>query len=62
MERNNAIGAKDLALEKAGGVTALARLCGVTRQSVQKWDRIPQDHIRRVSRELDIPLEDLLPE
>ena len=61
METNDEMEAKDLALAKAGGVSALARLCGVSRQTVQKWERIPVQHLRVVSQSLNIPLEDLLP-
>ena len=33
------------AIEKAGGVSALARICGVTAVAVSQWERVPQRHV-----------------
>ena len=33
------------AIEKAGGVSALARICGVTAVAVSQWERVPRRHV-----------------
>jgi len=33
------------AIEKAGGVSALARICGVTAAAVSQWKRVPQRYV-----------------
>ena len=33
------------AIERAGGVSALARICGVTVPAVSQWERVPQRYV-----------------
>ena len=47
----------------AGGRGAVARACGVTVQSVSKWDRrIPSDHARTVAVLAGLPLAVVRPD
>ncbi len=50
------------AIEKAGGLSELARQLGVKRQAVFAWKRIPAERARKVSEITGIPLADLRPD
>jgi DNA-binding transcriptional regulator YdaS (Cro superfamily) len=51
------------AIEKAGGMRALARAIGIKYQSIQAWrDRIPAERVLDVERATGIPREKLRPD
>ncbi len=52
----------DTAVNRAGGVSALADHLGLTRQAVFKWTRIPAHHVMKVSALVGIPPEKLRPD
>jgi len=41
---------KDIAVERAGGVTKLAEAINVTRSAVSQWQRIPAERVLEVER------------
>jgi DNA-binding transcriptional regulator YdaS (Cro superfamily) len=51
-----------LAIEKAGGITALARELGMTPSAVFEWRRVPSGRILQVEAVTGIPREKLRPE
>ena len=55
--RNEALG---LAIERAGGVTALAAALGVTKAAVSQWETIPIRHVAVVAKRFRIAREKLL--
>lgn len=64
-DRLRARGALQEALEKAGGRAALANLCGVRRQAIDKWlNRGQASHLRArlIERALGVPARDLRPD
>ncbi|PHM60548.1 transcriptional regulator [Xenorhabdus stockiae] len=55
--------ALNLAIEKAGGITKLAKLLGISNQAVSQWvqkKRIPPGRYFELHEKLNIPLEDLV--
>lgn len=46
----------------AGGLAALSRIAGVSRQAVQQWDRVPEDKVALVSDATGIPRYELRPD
>ena len=53
------------AVEKAGGVTQLGELCGVTRQTIHNWlnDGIPEmSQVLKVESVTGIPRQELKPD
>jgi DNA-binding transcriptional regulator YdaS (Cro superfamily) len=50
------------ALESVGGFTALARLIGVTPQSVFGWQRVPAERLADVSRVTGVSAAELRPD
>ena len=51
-----------LAIERAGGVSRLARALGIRYQSIQIWRRIPADRIVAIEGATGIPREQLRPD
>jgi DNA-binding transcriptional regulator YdaS (Cro superfamily) len=51
-----------LALEKAGGIRALARALGVTSPAILEWRRIPSHRILQAEAVTGIPREKLRPD
>lgn len=45
------------AKEKAGGPSALARICNVTPQAVDQWQQIPIGHVFTIEKALNLPRE-----
>ena len=52
----------DLAASKVGGKAALARLLGITRAAVNKWDQIPLRRVPDVERFTGIDRKKLRPD
>jgi DNA-binding transcriptional regulator YdaS (Cro superfamily) len=52
----------EIALERAGGVNALARVLQLTSQTVAEWTRIPQAHVLRIEALYKISREELRPD
>ena len=50
------------AAEKVGGMSALARICGVKRQAPPQWTEIPIRHVHKIHEATSIPLADLRPD
>lgn len=50
------------AIEKSGGLSALSRQIGITRQAISQWDRIPAEQCRQVSEISGVPLHELRPD
>ena len=51
-----------LAIEKAGGLRALARELGMSHQALAEWQRIPADRLLQVEAVTQIPREKLRPD
>ena len=51
-----------LAISRAGGLTELGRIFGVTPQAIYKWEIVPIEHCRRVARLSGIPVHVLRPD
>jgi DNA-binding transcriptional regulator YdaS (Cro superfamily) len=51
-----------LAIKKAGGVRALARMLGVAHQALMGWRRIPASRILQIEMLTGIPREKLRPD
>jgi len=47
----------EILLEKAGSMTAVANVLGITPQAVQQWDAVPTGHAKKLSDQYDIPLD-----
>jgi len=55
----------ELAMDKAGGMRALARKIGVTYQAIQRWvaeDRVPSDWLIAIEKATSVPREKLRPD
>lgn len=52
----------ELALLKAGGVRALARLVGRTSATVSVWTRVPVDHVLRIEEATGVSRQELRPD
>ena len=50
------------AIEKAGGLRALARILNIRHQSIMQWDKIPARHIVPIERATGVPREELRPD
>lgn len=50
------------AVEKSGGLSALSREIGITRQAIAQWDRVPAEQCIQVSKITGIPLHELRPD
>ena len=50
------------AIKAAGGLSAFARLLGITPQSVIKWDRVPRKRIVAIEQKTGVARELLAPE
>lgn len=50
------------AAKAAGSLAALARLLGITSQSLQKWKRVPRKRILQIEKLTGVPREKLAPE
>ena len=50
------------AIEKSGGLSALSRHIGITRQAISQWDRVPAEQCRQVSEISGVPLHELRPD
>lgn len=46
----------------AGGVTAVAKACGVSPQAASKWKYVPSKHARKVAIMAGLPLEVVRPD
>jgi hypothetical protein len=51
-----------IAIKRAGGVSAVARACRITRQSVSEWKRIPAHHCITLERLCGISRKKLRPD
>jgi DNA-binding transcriptional regulator YdaS (Cro superfamily) len=51
-----------LAIEAAGGLRKLARLIGVAHGTINKWNKIPADHIAEIEELTGIARERLRPD
>lgn len=49
-------------VELAGGTLAVADACGVTRNAVCQWVRVPKGHVRTIERLSGLPLSVLRPD
>lgn len=54
--------ALELAKEKAGGATALARELGITAQAVSQWDRAPVERVLVIERITGVSRFELRPD
>ena len=54
--------ALDRAIEAAGGISALGRKLGISRQAISQWDAIPVTRALQVEAITGIPRSDLLTE
>lgn len=52
----------DLAIEAAGGPTALARIVGIKAPSIYSWNRIPADKVMMIERATGVPRHVLRPD
>lgn len=50
------------AAEKAGNRAKLAKIVGLTRQTVSQWKRIPAEHVLRIEAETGVPRHELRPD
>ncbi len=50
------------AIDKAGGVNALARSLGIKSSSVAQWERVPPRQCVAVAAATEIPLHELRPD
>lgn len=50
------------AAEKAGGISALARSLGVSRQAVFQWKRIPAERVLAIEVHTGVPRYELRPD
>lgn len=51
-----------LAVEAAGGLRALARLLGISHNSIVKWNRIPADRVVEIEKLTGVARERLRPD
>jgi len=51
-----------LAIRKAGGIGQLARLCGVSKPSVSKWDTVPRERVPVIAAALGLKPEQIRPD
>ena len=51
-----------VAIEKAGSVSALARMVGVRPQAISQWKEIPASRARTIADATGIPLHELRPD
>ena len=54
--------ALDKAIQKAGGVSALALELGITRQAISQWDEVPPLQVLAVERASGVPRHELRPD
>jgi DNA-binding transcriptional regulator YdaS (Cro superfamily) len=54
--------AKTIAVQKAGGGAALARLLNISRSAITHWDLIPPDRVADVASATGIPAAELRPD
>lgn len=54
--------ALDRAIQKAGGVSALAIELGITRQAISQWDEVPPLQVLAVERASGVPRHELRPD
>lgn len=50
------------AIEKKGGVSALAKELGITAQAVSQWDEVPPHKVIAIERATGVPREQLRPD
>ena len=50
------------AIEKAGGLRALARQLGIAHQSIAGWDKVPAERIVEIERVTGVPRQRLRPD
>ncbi|MDZ7711734.1 MAG: Cro/CI family transcriptional regulator [Rhodovibrio sp.] len=50
------------AIQRAGGVSALARQLGITRQAIYAWSRIPVEHVFTIEQMSGVPRHTLRPD
>ena len=50
------------AIEKAGGLRALARQLGIAHQSILQWERAPAERIVEIERVTGVPRQELRPD
>jgi DNA-binding transcriptional regulator YdaS (Cro superfamily) len=50
------------AAEKVGGIVALAARLGITKSAVSQWDRVPAEHVLRVSELTGVSVHELRPD
>jgi DNA-binding transcriptional regulator YdaS (Cro superfamily) len=51
-----------VAIEKAGGYSALARQLGIAYQSIQGWEKIPAERVVQIEAVTGIPRQELRPD
>lgn len=49
-------------LRYKGNVHAIARACGISRQAVYAWSRVPSERAQVVAEALDVPLSRVRPD
>jgi DNA-binding transcriptional regulator YdaS (Cro superfamily) len=52
----------EVAIDRAGGVNALAKALNLKSQTVAEWTRIPQAHVFKIEALYKIPREELRPD
>jgi DNA-binding transcriptional regulator YdaS (Cro superfamily) len=52
----------EIAIDRAGGINALARALKLTSQTVAEWTRIPQPHVLLIEQLYKIPRTELRPD
>jgi DNA-binding transcriptional regulator YdaS (Cro superfamily) len=50
------------AIRVAGGIGALAKICGIAPQAVSQWESIPMGRVLTIERATNIPRERLRPD
>ncbi len=50
------------AIRVAGGIGALAKICGIAPQAVSQWESVPTGRVLMIERETGIPRERLRPD
>ena len=52
----------DKAIQKAGGMSALALELGITRQAISQWDEVPPLQVLAVEKASGVPRQELRPD
>lgn len=50
------------AVSRAGGLTKLGRILGITPQAVEQWDQIPVGQVLKIEKALGIPRHEQRPD